>query len=279
MNTTFSMRRHLPANTRGHDYLVGDLHGCRDLLDEALARVQFNPAVDRLISVGDLVDRGPDSLGCLRLLKEPWFHAVRGNHEDMMFQRMRWPGFRPSDERQYKNITQNGGTWLFDLSPNEERELRVELMPYVSALPYVLTVGEGDAQFHVVHAELMNGLSDSLMAFCLGQDQESEILTDEQLTEDKLSEMTNPLLWGRRVIETLPNSGNRMMAMPVGEVCVSESAMHPGLSLTYVGHTPLPYVVLHESHLFIDRGAYARSENTCLIVLRHDEVLKWKTSI
>ena len=80
--TTF--HQHLPANTVGRDFIVGDLHGCLDLLHAELARLQFEPAKDRLFSVGDLADRGPDSMGCLRLLREPWFHAVRGNHEDML---------------------------------------------------------------------------------------------------------------------------------------------------------------------------------------------------
>ncbi len=34
--------------------------------------------------VGDLIDRGPNSMECLRLIKEPWFFSVLGNHEDMM---------------------------------------------------------------------------------------------------------------------------------------------------------------------------------------------------
>lgn len=37
-----------------------------------------------MLSVGDLVDRGPDSIGCLKLLEAPWFHAVMGNHEQLL---------------------------------------------------------------------------------------------------------------------------------------------------------------------------------------------------
>jgi len=67
-----------PANTLGRDFIVGDLHGCRSLLEDLLAEVAFDGARDRLFSVGDLVDRGPDSEGCLELLKEPWFYPVLG---------------------------------------------------------------------------------------------------------------------------------------------------------------------------------------------------------
>jgi serine/threonine protein phosphatase 1 len=37
----------------------------------------FDPYKDLLICVGDLIDRGPDSLQCLQLLKRPWFKTVR----------------------------------------------------------------------------------------------------------------------------------------------------------------------------------------------------------
>lgn len=64
--------------------MVGDLHGHRHLLEDELDRIGFNPTRDRVLSGGDLIDRGPDSLGTLELLEEPWFHAVLGNHELML---------------------------------------------------------------------------------------------------------------------------------------------------------------------------------------------------
>ncbi|WP_438875484.1 metallophosphoesterase, partial [Bacillus cereus group sp. BC58] len=48
-----------------------------------LRECRFDPQQDLLVSVGDLIDRGPDSLGCLALLRESWMMAVRGNHEQM----------------------------------------------------------------------------------------------------------------------------------------------------------------------------------------------------
>lgn len=79
-----ALHQRFPTNPSGRDFVVGDLHGCLDLLQAQLERVGFDTGCGRLFSVGDLVDRGPDSMGCLRLLREPWFHAVRGNHEDML---------------------------------------------------------------------------------------------------------------------------------------------------------------------------------------------------
>jgi len=49
-------------NNEGRDFVIGDLHGCYDELKDKLLDVNFNEEVDRVFSVGDLVDRGPESL-------------------------------------------------------------------------------------------------------------------------------------------------------------------------------------------------------------------------
>lgn len=60
---------------------VGDIQGCREELERLLEAVRFDPAADRLEPVGDLVNRGPDSLGVLRLLRELGAGGVLGNHD------------------------------------------------------------------------------------------------------------------------------------------------------------------------------------------------------
>lgn len=44
---------------------VGDIHGMYDKLIKLMEQVQFNPAEDLLIFLGDYIDRGPQSLECV----------------------------------------------------------------------------------------------------------------------------------------------------------------------------------------------------------------------
>lgn len=63
------------------DYAVGDLQGCADAFDRLLLKLRFDAQRDRLFLLGDLVNRGPDSLGAIRRAKSLNAHFVLGNHD------------------------------------------------------------------------------------------------------------------------------------------------------------------------------------------------------
>lgn len=66
---------------------VGDLHGCLEEFKELLKTLQYNKNQMRLVLLGDLVDRGPDSAGCVRTARELGLECIKGNHED---KHLRW---------------------------------------------------------------------------------------------------------------------------------------------------------------------------------------------
>jgi hypothetical protein len=63
--------------------IVGDVHGCRRELEQLLDRTRFSSG-DRLVLVGDLIARGPDSLGVLAVARHTGALIVRGNHEQKL---------------------------------------------------------------------------------------------------------------------------------------------------------------------------------------------------
>lgn len=131
----------VPINNKGHDFVVGDIHGHYSLLKAELKRVGFNPSKDRLFSVGDIIDRGPKSEACLDLLDKPWFFMVLGNHEQMMIDAVLFgKGYNWSIEY---------GKWANKFS-HEELEYWANRL---SELPVSMTVESKGFSFGMCHAE------------------------------------------------------------------------------------------------------------------------------
>lgn len=163
-------------NLQGKDYVVGDIHGCFSKLEDALNRIGFDRSVDRLFSVGDLVDRGPECQNVLKWLDYPWFYAVRGNHDDFVLR--------------YKTVDQdnwivNGGLWFMSLLDHEKQELADAM----SVLPLVIEVETPNGLVGIVHAD--------------------PIIHDWSCMEEFLNENRrnrNGVMWSRRRVESLDDS-------------------------------------------------------------------------
>jgi len=64
-------------------WAIGDIHGQYEALLQVLERSHFDRGKDTLISLGDLIDRGPNPFACiLTLLDIPQRIAIRGNHDE-----------------------------------------------------------------------------------------------------------------------------------------------------------------------------------------------------
>ncbi|MBF0097845.1 MAG: symmetrical bis(5'-nucleosyl)-tetraphosphatase [Magnetococcales bacterium] len=78
-------------------YAIGDVHGCLGELQALLQEIRFDPERDRLRFVGDLVNRGPDSVGVVRFVRSLGERAVAvmGNHEGRILAALvGWPADR-----------------------------------------------------------------------------------------------------------------------------------------------------------------------------------------
>lgn len=97
--------------------VIGDLHGCLNDAIKLLEKCKYSSA-DRVVFLGDLIDRGPDSAGCLNLAidiekqqKEP--ACILGNHEDKMLsyydqiKRGKKPSMSPSHAATQIQLTEN----------------------------------------------------------------------------------------------------------------------------------------------------------------------------
>lgn len=127
-----------------HIFIVGDLHGCRDMLQQQLAAHHFDQQRDLVIGVGDLIDRGPDSAGCLALLHQPWFRCVRGNHEQMALDALSGAGSQI--------WRRNCGDWFYRMKGIPVLEVKRDLLR-CHQLPLILQLQLAERVAVIAHAD------------------------------------------------------------------------------------------------------------------------------
>jgi bis(5'-nucleosyl)-tetraphosphatase (symmetrical) len=97
---------------------VGDVHGCIDEFNELLRKLSYDPKNDRLILLGDLIDRGPDSVAVVRKAREMKLECVMGNHEHKYVKWFRTQGTRVDvyDKRAfYADLSDQDITYINDM--------------------------------------------------------------------------------------------------------------------------------------------------------------------
>ena len=248
-----------PANLQGRDFIVGDLHGHPDVLRRLMDHVAFDYDTDRLFSVGDLVDRGPNSAGALDLLDAPWFYPVRGNHDAMLLATLNLGHLREMrrEEAQrtaaYADLFARNGGWdwfrpyRMDEEPCERWRSALSQVPLVRIVDAENTAPAG--RFQVLHAELAAEREDGV-AVCwndatLAEDTHPRWLEPHQVIGyDATGTWEDHLLWGRSLRYALSH-----------EIPIVPAA----LSRTYVGHTITPpregRLLQLAGHVFLDTGA------------------------
>lgn len=143
--------------------VVGDIHGCYDELMSLLDKVNFGWD-DRVVSVGDLITKGPKSREVLDLfISDNRFTTVIGNHDLAL--RRRWSGedveLKPAQRETHKELKADKDSY----------------MQYLNSLPFIIDLGT----HLVVHAGLRPNVAlhsqttgDLTRIRTLGPDRESE---------------------------------------------------------------------------------------------------------
>lgn len=126
-------------------YAVGDIHGEITKLNEELHEIGFDKNKDLLLSVGDLIDRGENSLACLGLIEELWFECVMGNHEKMAFDAV-----NEKTTEKVNHWVMNGGDWFIRLDDKEEAE---RLIIKAGSLPLIIELNIDDKKIIICHAD------------------------------------------------------------------------------------------------------------------------------
>ncbi len=161
--------QYLFRNNKGRDFVCGDIHGCFELLEEKLSEVNFDPLRDRIFSVGDIIDRGMESIKALQYLEKSWFYCICGNHEQMF---LNWiiedsPTIRNDAFRFHM---QNGGLWVTDylgvhiknladdIYANEPISKKYPALNHwenaLKKLPYAIEIKYGEKKTGIIHAEI-----------------------------------------------------------------------------------------------------------------------------
>ncbi|MDT0619578.1 metallophosphoesterase [Salinisphaera sp. P385] len=228
-------RRH-DANTAGRDFVVGDIHGHFYLLEALLTHVAFDERADRVFSVGDLVDHGPECERTSEFLLKPWFNAIRGNHEQMLLRGAHIVDWAPQDMRAASLWISNGGDWFFRMSLGDGESLYcdIQMLPLAAevALPDGGTAG-------LVHADV---LADSWAAV-------RACLTDESPNPD-FARSIEHLVWSRSrandvlgLVSEGSSGGTR-----AGDLSVSD------IDVVFFGHTSMPLPARAGNTRWIDSG-------------------------
>ena len=219
---------------------IGDIHGCRDLLARLLDAIDAEIAADRpgdwrIVTLGDYVDRGPDSRGVIDMLatrrRDPRFITLAGNHDDGFL------GFLANEETQALFLAHGGaetaasyGVTLDATSEaslaNARHTLASEMPAHHVAFLRSLDVSATFGDFFFCHAGIR-----------------PDVALDAQTRHD--------LTWIRREF-------------------IDHGELHPKLIVH--GHTPKPAPEILPNRVNVDTRAYSTGVLTALVA---DGRSKW----
>lgn len=207
-------------------YIVGDLHGGFDLYEKGIKDLGIKDN-DVVISLSDLIDRGPKNFACVaEFYKNPNRKAILGNHEDLIIK-----GLIHNSRSHFHTWWANGGDVTWAESGGAGSML---LASMVSDFPVILDIEYGDKRLGFVHGGIPGG----------------------QLSFDKIIQMAKSdpkyqeqLIWDRSIIDDYKKRGN--VAAQISDV-----------DYVFHGHTPVQKPTILGNRVYMDTGGVFNNKLT-----------------
>ena len=136
-------------------YACADIHGRKDKFDRLLGKISLQRD-DKLIIIGDVIDRGPDGIILLQeMMANPQFLLMLGNHEYMMLNAVEHSKDFMAIRRWYNNGGQVTHQAFLELSEDKQNEI----IRYLQSLPVNLSVKASGREYLLVHGSPMSCFS------------------------------------------------------------------------------------------------------------------------
>ena len=133
-------------------YCISDIHGCYGEFMALLEKINFT-SLDALYVLGDVIDRGKESIKCLQhIIRASNVHLLMGNHEQMMFDALT-SNYEKDDSLMRYWLKYGGSETLPEFCKLPE-EGQIAIMDYIANLPYTIQVNVGGQNYILVHAGL-----------------------------------------------------------------------------------------------------------------------------
>ena len=234
---TSNLHQHLDLDGDKRHLVFGDIHGRYTTFQRLLDAISYDSTTDVIYSVGDLIDRGPDSVSVVEFFQNEHCHAILGNHEHMVM--------CPADWQDVWLFPPNGGPATLRSLEQHGYDLQW-LTGHCASVPVCLDVGDESHPnaFRLLHAESPFHLSEQMLTNYLSQ-----------LTRVKISD--SDLIWGRSDISSVFKT--LMTGKPVDTIPVADDR---SARKVFCGHTPIDDVVSAHNVYWID--TFAGNVMTCI---------------
>lgn len=244
-------------------FVFGDVHGELNQLHDAILRNAYDPdAGDRMIGLGDWLDRGPETLAIGEFIEEHRDDLVfvRGNHEELLWNASLRRGAAHSDAF---DLWQNGGGWTHDFIAEHHEDHIVfseplqHLMTLVNSAPVAITVKTPRGRtVGCVHADVAGTDWNDFTQRLDGLDRATK----------EARELEHHAMWSRDVHDAL--SRHALHGALDGFDCHVRGVDH-----VFHGHSPAKTPIRHSNRSWIDTGACFKGGSLTFI-----EIDQWLSS-